>query len=72
MPRTKKVKASGRFKIGYGTKVRTRLVEIEAKQRKKQICPFCNRKTVIRIAAGIWKCKKCRKKFASKSYFLEE
>ena len=70
MARTKKVKASGRFKVGYGKRSRERLVAVENKQRKKQICPFCNG-TAKRKSAGIWNCKKCKKTFAGGAYYLE-
>lgn len=71
MVRTKKVKSSGRHKVGYGIRVRTRLVDIESKQRKRQICPFCGKKAVKRKAPGIWRCKSCKKVFAADTYFLD-
>ena len=70
MARTKKVKASGKHKAGYGTNVRTKLVAVESKQRKKQICPFCKKPGVKRKSAGIWSCEKCSKTFAGGAYFL--
>ncbi len=70
--KTKKIKASGRFKSGYGTNVRGRLNKVEALQRKKQICPYCSKPGVERQSAGIWNCRKCGKKFASHSYYLEK
>jgi len=69
MPRTKKVKAAGRFGARYGRNVRNKITEIESLQRKKQECIFCNG-TAKRLSKGIWKCKKCNKKFASHTYFL--
>ena len=71
MARTKKVKSAGRFGAGYGLRVRKRLIKIEEKQRKKQICPFCKKSGVNRIASGIWHCKKCGKKFTSSAYYIE-
>ncbi|MEM4625477.1 MAG: 50S ribosomal protein L37ae [Candidatus Pacearchaeota archaeon] len=70
MAKTKKVKSSGRLGAKYGTRVRKKLVEIESKQRKKQTCIFCNKKSVKRVAAGIWFCKKCKKKFTGNAYYL--
>ncbi len=67
--RTKKVKAAGRYGVRYGRKIRTKIAEIEAEQRKKQKCIFCNG-VAKRLSKGIWKCKKCKKKFASDTYFL--
>jgi len=72
MARTKKVKAAGRFRAGYGTHVKKRIAEIEEKQRRKQKCPFCKKESVKRVAPGIWKCKQCGKKFASSAYYLGE
>lgn len=71
MSRTKKVKAAGRFSARYGKYVRGRITNIEAKQRKKQICPSCKR-TVKRVSKGIWQCKKCKKKFASHAYYINK
>jgi len=67
----KKIKASGRFGAGYGTRVRKKLNEIESSQRKKQVCPYCSKKGVKREAVGIWHCKKCGKRFANSAYALE-
>ncbi len=66
----KKIKAAGRFGTGYGTRVRKKLNEIEALQRKKQICPHCKKAGVKREAAGIWHCLKCGKRFAGHAYVL--
>lgn len=66
----KKIKASGRFGAGYGTRVRKKLNEIESSQRKKQTCPFCEKTGVKREAAGIWNCLKCRKRFTGHAYSL--
>lgn len=67
----KKTKSAGRFGAGYGKNVRTKLINVESKQRKKQKCPFCNKLGAKRLAKGIWKCSKCDKKFASNTYYLE-
>tara|TARA_Y100000310_G_scaffold335024_1_gene416073 strand:+ start:819 stop:1040 length:222 start_codon:yes stop_codon:yes gene_type:complete len=66
----KKIKASGRFGAGYGTRVRKKLNAIESLQRKKQACIFCKKLGVKRQAAGIWDCQKCGKRFASNAYVL--
>ena len=69
--KTKKVKAAGRFGTRYGRRVRTKIAEIESIQRKKQTCIFCDG-VAQRLSKGIWKCKKCGKKFAGHVYFLRK
>jgi len=71
MPRTKKVKAAGKYGAGYGTNVRRKFIAVESKQRKKQICPFCKSPKAKRKSAGIWACQKCGKTFAGHAYYLE-
>ncbi|MEM4230263.1 MAG: 50S ribosomal protein L37ae [Candidatus Pacearchaeota archaeon] len=69
---TKRLKSAGRFGVRYGLRVKSRVIQIEEKQRKKQVCSFCKKPSAKRIASsGIWKCKKCGKKFASNVYYLE-
>lgn len=70
--KTKKIKAAGKFSSSGGTNIRKEFNAIEAVQRKKQICPHCNRPGVKRIAAGIWNCKKCGKTFAHGAYSLNK
>ncbi len=68
---TKKVKSAGRFGARYGSKVRERVTAIESKQRKKQLCPFCKKLKAKSVSRGIWVCKNCGKRFASRVYYLE-
>lgn len=68
--KTKKVLAAGRYGPRAGTRVRKRLNQIEALQRKKQVCPHCGKSGVKREAAGIWHCFKCGKRFAGHAYIL--
>lgn len=70
--KSKKTKSAGRFGARYGKTVRTKLVKVESKQRKKQTCPLCKKIGVKRLSNGIWKCSKCDKKFASNTFYLEE
>lgn len=65
----KKIGAAGRLGAGYG-KVKERMIAVEAKQRKKQSCPFC-KGTAKRQAKGIWLCKKCGKRFAGGTFHLQ-
>ncbi len=71
MSKTKIAGAAGRFGVRYGQHVRRRIAAIESKQRLKQICPLCGGKAK-RLSKGIWKCKRCEKKFAGHAYFLEQ
>jgi len=70
--KSKKTKSAGRFGARYGKTVRNKLVKIEVKQRKKQKCPFCEKLGAKRLSKGIWECSKCKKKFASNTYCLDE
>jgi len=71
MVKTKIVGAAGRFGARYGQRVKRKIAKIESKQRKTQQCPFC-KGPAKRKANAIWECKKCKKVFASHSYYLEE
>ena len=66
---TKKVGLTGKFGPRYGTKTKKMVLEIESKQKKEKVCPFCERPALKRLAAGIWYCKKCKMKFAGGEYF---
>jgi len=66
---TKKIGSAGRFGPRYGTRTKNIVKAIEAKQNKAQICPYCERPVLVRVAAGIWQCKKCKVKFAGGAYF---
>jgi large subunit ribosomal protein L37Ae len=68
--RTKKVGTTGRFGPRYGTKAKIKLRNIEAIQKAPHQCPECKRMTLKRVAAGIWKCKKCGAKIAGGAYKL--
>jgi len=69
--KSKKSKSAGRFGPRYGKRVRAKLVKVESKQRVKQKCPFCEKLGVKRVSKGIWNCSKCKKKFASDTYYLD-
>ena len=71
MARTKKVKASGRYAVGYGTNIRKKLLLVESKQRKSQQSPFHPKGKAKRLSPGIWKCSKTGKIFAGGAYYLE-
>jgi large subunit ribosomal protein L37Ae len=52
----------------YGRTVRFKLGKIEAEQRKKHKCPYCNYVKVRRLSLGIWTCAKCGATFTNKAY----
>ena len=62
--RTKKVGITGKYATRYGQKLRKQVKAIEILQRVKSICPFCGKKSMRREAAGIWKCRGCRRAIA--------
>ena len=62
--RTKKVGITGKYGTRYGQKLRKQVKAIEILQRTKSICPFCGKKSIRIEAAGIWKCRGCRRAIA--------
>ena len=66
---TKKVGTTGRYGVRYGTKTKKMICKIEARMQKEKVCPYCERKALKRVAAGIWFCDKCKTKFAGAAYF---
>lgn len=69
MAHTKKLKSAARFGSRYGKRIRENILAIESQYRNIKVkCPFCNYEAVERVAYGIWYCRKCGKKFASKAY----
>jgi len=65
---TKKVGSTGRFGPRYGTKKKKMILKVES-QTKNLVCPYCERVSLKKVAAGIWYCKKCKTKFAGGAYF---
>jgi large subunit ribosomal protein L37Ae len=57
-----------RFGARYGRTTKYKLSKIEAELKKKHKCPYCRSLAAKRIAAGIWRCKKCKSKFTGKAY----
>lgn len=65
----KAIGSAGRFGAGYG-KIKEKLSDIEAIQRKRQDCPFCHGRAKRR-SKGIWECSKCGKVFAGGVFYLK-
>jgi len=63
-----KLKGAKRFGPRYGRTVKYLFDKIEQEQRRLHECPKCKRVQVKRLAYGIWQCRKCDAKFASKAY----
>ncbi len=57
-----------RFGARYGKTTKDKFGAVEAAQRKLYKCPSCSRTQVKRLSTGIWQCRKCGHKFASKAY----
>ena len=57
-----------RFGARYGRKPKVKFAKIEAQQRAKHKCDYCNKNAVRRISVGIWHCLKCDTKFTGKAY----
>ena len=68
---TKIVGSTGRFGVRYGKRLRTMTLQLEKRQRQKQICPYCSRPQVKRLAAGIFQCGKCSTKFTGDAYLMK-
>ncbi len=68
---TKKIGSAGRFGSRYGKTIREKVSNIEKKQRKKQICPYCKKPAAKRLSMGIFICKKCKAKFTGGAYSVQ-
>ncbi|MEM2142329.1 MAG: 50S ribosomal protein L37ae [Candidatus Thorarchaeota archaeon] len=64
---TKKVGTAGRFGARYGSKLRSRVLEVELKAKGHR-CPACNTRALRRKAAGLWFCRKCGALFTGGAY----
>ncbi|MBT3406296.1 50S ribosomal protein L37ae [Candidatus Woesearchaeota archaeon] len=64
----KELSSAKRFGPRYGRTLRNKLSKVESQHKGKKKCPFCTWQKLKRLAAGIWQCDKCDKKFAAKAY----
>ena len=61
----KKLGTAKRFGTRYGPTKKYKLAEIEAVQRSRQKCPYCNKAAARWLSVGIFECTKCKAKFTS-------
>lgn len=66
----RKKSSTKRFGARYGRRLKEKVAEIEAGHRGRHKCPYCSKKNVKRLAAGIWFCKSCKVKFAGRAYSI--
>ena len=57
-----------RFGVRYGRTVKERLAKVEMEQKARRRCPYCTYEQVTQQGVGIFVCKKCGAKFASRAY----
>lgn len=60
-----------RFGVRYGRTVKEKLAKVEENAKKNYKCPYCAAPKVVKKAAGIWECKKCKKVFTAKAFSAE-
>ncbi len=69
MKKKRKIGTAGRFGSRYGRRVRKAISTIESLYRGKTYeCPACKKKGLKRESFGIWKCRKCGKKFTGGAF----
>ncbi len=60
-----------RFGVRYGRRVKEEFGKIEHMRASSSLCPFCRKKQMRRLAAGIWQCEKCNLKMAGGAYSVQ-
>ena len=66
--RTKKVGNTGWMGARYGIRIRRRVLDIDAGKRQRSPCPKCATVTLVRVASGVYECRRCGQRFASGAY----
>jgi len=59
-----------RYGVRYGKRVKDKADKIHALRRLDNKCPYCRKRSVKRIAVGIWYCKSCKSKFTGGAYSI--
>lgn len=72
MALTKELSSIKRFGPRYGGTVKHKLALIEREHKRLHKCPSCSKKSLKRLSAGIWQCKKCGVKIAGKAYTISK
>ncbi|KAK3378443.1 ribosomal L37ae protein family-domain-containing protein [Podospora didyma] len=54
----------------YGASLRKQIKRLEITQSARYVCAFCGKKSVKRVATGIWECRRCKKTLAGGAYLL--
>jgi|TARA_B100002003_G_C14123775_1_gene540528 large subunit ribosomal protein L37Ae len=71
MVEKKKKSSTKRFGPRYGRKLKEKVADIEAGHRGRHKCPYCGKNGIKRLSIGIWFCRLCKVKFASKAYSID-
>ena len=61
-----------RYGTRYGATLKRKVGAIEAVQRSRQKCPYCNKHAARWLAVGIYKCNKCDAKFTNAAYGIKQ
>jgi large subunit ribosomal protein L37Ae len=72
MVKKKEIGSIKRVGVRYGRLIRHKVGKIENATKNSSTCPYCKKKGVKRISAGIWKCSKCDSKFTAGAYSVNK
>jgi large subunit ribosomal protein L37Ae len=54
----------------YGVGVRKRIDAVTKLRAQKYKCPRCRKPAMMRVASGIWRCKRCGLEMADGAYSI--